>query len=232
MIRLLVKKILQNKSFTLEFIPTCDDLISFRFNYLCTFHTIPKLKRMNNKSFLRILLILSGVFQIFLNPGPIYDNQSLHSNEWNVFRSKGIHLIHLNVNSLFPKTDEIRYIAERTKVAVIGITESKLDESIFQSEIEIGNYDLLRCDRNRNGGGAECYIRSDISCVQKNFFPIVIENIFYEILLLPKTTPIIVGIMPPSQTNFLEILNMTFEKVDIDKKEIYILGDFRINTIF
>ena len=34
---------------------------------------------------------------------------------------------------------------------------------------------------------------------------------------------------PPSQTNFLEILNMTFEKVDVDKKEIYILGDFNIN---
>ena len=34
---------------------------------------------------------------------------------------------------------------------------------------------------------------------------------------------------PPSQTNFLEILNMTFEKVDIDKKEIYILGDFNVN---
>ena len=27
----------------------------------------------------------------------------------------------------------------------------------------------------------------------------------------------------------LEILNMTFEKVDIDKKEIYILSDFNIN---
>ena len=35
---------------------------------------------------------------------------------------------------------------------------------------------------------------------------------------------------PSSQTNFLEILNMTFEKVDIDKKEIYILGDFNLNT--
>ena len=34
---------------------------------------------------------------------------------------------------------------------------------------------------------------------------------------------------PPSQTNFLEILNMTFENVDINKKEIYILGDFNIN---
>ena len=34
---------------------------------------------------------------------------------------------------------------------------------------------------------------------------------------------------PSSQTNFLEILNMTFQKVDIDKKEIYILGDFKVN---
>ena len=34
---------------------------------------------------------------------------------------------------------------------------------------------------------------------------------------------------PPSQCNFLKILNMTFEKVDIDKKEIYILGDFNVN---
>ena len=60
-----------------------------------------------------------------------------------------------------------------------------------------------------------------VSYVQKNFFPNVIKNIFFKILL-PKTTPITVGIMyrPPSQTNFLEILNMTFEKVDTDKKEI------------
>ena len=30
--------------FTLEYIYTCDDLISFRFNYLCKFHLIRKLK--------------------------------------------------------------------------------------------------------------------------------------------------------------------------------------------
>ena len=33
----------------------------------------------------------------------------------------------------------------------------------------------------------------------------------------------------PSQSNFLKILNMTFEKTYIDKKEMYILGDFIIN---
>ena len=88
------------------------------------------------------MFVLSG--DISLNPGPVYNTQSLHSNEWNVFRSKEIYLIHLNFNSLLPKIDEICYMAERAKAAVIGITESKLDESIFQSEIQIDNYDLLR----------------------------------------------------------------------------------------
>ena len=55
-------------------------------------------------------------------------------------------------------------------------------------------------------------------------FPNVIEDIYFEILL-PKTSLITVGIVykPPSQTNFLEIRNMTFEKIDVDKKEIYSL---------
>ena len=116
-------------------------------------------------------------------------------------------------------------IAERTKAGVIGITESKLDESIFQSEIQIDNYDLLPCDRNRNRGVVACYIRSDISYVQKDFFPNVIKNIFFEIPL-PKTSPITVGILyrPPSQINFLEILNITFEKVDVDKKRYILLA--------
>ena len=88
---------------------------------------------MNNSSFIHIWLILSG--DITLNPGPVYNNQSLDVNEWNVFRSKGIHLIHLNVNSLLPNIDEICYRAERTKAPVIGITESKLHKSYFS----IGN---------------------------------------------------------------------------------------------
>ena len=74
----------KNQVFTVDFIHTCDDLFSSRFNYLCKFHLIPKLKRINNKSFLRILLLLSG--DISLNPGPVYNNQSLHSNKWDLFR--------------------------------------------------------------------------------------------------------------------------------------------------
>ena len=42
---------------------------------------------------------------------------------------------------------------------------------------------------------------------------------------------LIVGIIyrPPNQSNFLEIINANFEKLDADIKELYILGHFNIN---
>ena len=146
------------------------------------------------------MLLLSS--DISLNPELVYNNQSLHSNEWNVFRTKGIYLIHLNVNSLLPKIDEIHYLVERIKAAVIGITEFKLGESIFQSEIQIDNCNLLRCDRNRNSGGVAYYIRSNISYVQKDFFQMLLKTFSLK-FYCQETTPITVRIMytSPSQTS-------------------------------
>ena len=59
--------------------------------------------------------------------------------------------MHININSLLTKIDELRYIAKLSEAAVIGILESKLDDSVLSSEIQIGNYDLIRSDRNRHG---------------------------------------------------------------------------------
>ena len=71
-------------------------------------------------------------------------------------------MTHININSLLPKIDELRAIAYSTKLSVIGITESKLDDTVTNAEISIEGYDVLRCDRNRRGGGVTCYIRDDL----------------------------------------------------------------------
>ena len=107
-------------------------------------------------------------------------------------------------------TLDIIYICDK----LVSFHSSKLDETILQLEIQISNYELLRCDRNRNGGGVSCCIRSDIGFVQKRFSPRKIKNIFVEILLT-KTKPLIVGIIyrPPNQSNFLEIINANFDKL-------------------
>ena len=62
--------------------------------------------------------------------------------EWNISETKVLHLMHLNINSLLPKIDELRYITRPSNAAVIGISESKLDKSITLSEILINNHDL------------------------------------------------------------------------------------------
>ena len=158
---------------------------------------------------LLILLLISG--DINPNPGPPGPHVPQFDNKWEIFKKSGLHLIHININSLIPKIDEIRSIAKKTNAAVIGITESKLDETVHNSEIDIENYVLIRNDRNRKGGGVACYIRKDINFTEKSIFKNDIEHICIDILL-PKTKPFTVGIFyrPPNRTNFIENITEDF----------------------
>ena len=122
---------------------------------------ISKFRFKNDNSFCPLLLLLSG--DISLNPVPFSNPQFFKEEEWRTFSNRGLHLIQLNINSLLPKTDELRDIAKRTKAAVIGISGSKLDSTVLDPEIYIDNYEILHFSRNRHGGGVACYIRSDVS---------------------------------------------------------------------
>ena len=125
-----------------------------------------------------------------------------------VFKKRGLHFVHLNINSLPSKIEELRQIAKNTISAVIGLSETKLDKTIFDSEVSIPNYSLIRKDRNRKGGGVACYIRSDICFNSQNSLSDEIENISFD-LLLPKTKPIAIAIVykPPTDNRFLDYLS-------------------------
>ena len=64
---------------------------------------------------------------------------------------------------MLSKIEELRYFAKSTNAFVIGICESKLDPSVLEQEISLDNYKILRCDRNRHGGGVACYVRNYLS---------------------------------------------------------------------
>ena len=119
--------------------------------------------------------------------------------------------MHISINSLLPKIDELWYIAKLSEATVIGISESKLDDSVLSSEIQIENYELLRSDSNRHGGGVACFIRNDLFYNTKSFLPSEIEIIFIEIFL-PHSKPLVVGTIyrPPSQGSFTETITKHF----------------------
>ena len=64
-------------------------------------------------------------------------------------------------NNLLPKTDELQYITKLREVAVISNLESKLDDSVLSSEIQIENYDLIRSDRTDMVIVFACFIRDN-----------------------------------------------------------------------
>ena len=157
-----------------------------------------------------MLLLLSG--NVSLNTGPFRQGTLQCLNEWNVFKNRGLHFIHQNINCLLSKIEELHFIAKSTNGVIIGICESKLHASVLEQEISIDNYKILHCNRNRQGGGLACYIRNGLS--YNIVFPWEIGNIFCEILL-PNSKSVVVGTIycPPSQNNFLELLNSNMDKI-------------------
>ena len=87
-------------------------------------------------------------------------NDNLKENR-KTFRSRGLRFIHLDRNSLLTKIDELREI-KITNPTVIGITETKIDNSINDSEGFIDGYCAIRRDRDRKGGRVVCYVTNKI----------------------------------------------------------------------
>ena len=134
--------------------------------------SLSQLSIKNDRSFFKHLLLLSGDIEV--HPGPVQFPQRDQNGmpnirdkngleKFDIFNKRGLHFIHVNINSILPNIDELRHIAQSIKLYVIGISESKLDSSVNDNEINIPGYEILRKDRNRNGGGVLAYIRNDIS---------------------------------------------------------------------
>ena len=87
---------------------------------------------------------------------------------------KGFKLVCININSLFKHIDEIRYILINSPLEVLAINESKLDDTISDTEVCIPGYIIIRKDRSRSGGGVALYIRENLSYTNRiDLVPVV-----------------------------------------------------------
>ena len=127
-----VRTCTRSEFFASEFMNSCDD-----FQFLITqmnsaFYSVSKLEYRNLNSYFHLLILLSS-----LNPGSNHQHKLQCLNEWNIFKSRSLHSIHLNINSLSPKIEKLRIIAKSTNAVITGISESKLSESVLESKIQI-----------------------------------------------------------------------------------------------
>ena len=150
------------------------------------YYALSKIHLHKHKSYFRIIQLLSG--DVNLNPGrnadvvmyslflmrvflmmnlrffPVVMMETWTlKNGYIVFKKKVLHFVHININSLLLKINELRYLAKSSNATIVGIIETKLDNSISSSENEIEGYDLLRLDQSPRRGGVACYIKRSLA---------------------------------------------------------------------
>ena len=174
--------------------------------------------------FVIVVSLLSGWLSAwFLN--------EINNDTWNIFQKRGMHSIHLNINSPLSRRNEIRFTASLTNATVIGLSETNLDNTVLSSELEIEGYGLVKPDRSWRGGSVACFVKNSILYNRKPNFCINTESIFIEIFL-PKFKLVLIDISykSPDKYDFVNCLQRTFIDTNvIESQEYYLLGDININ---
>ena len=154
---------------------------------------------------------------------------------------RGFKISHLNIRSLVKNIDQLKIYHHHCQFDIICISETMLDDTVQDNEVSLNGYEIIRKDRNRNGGGIAIYIKNCINYkLRQDLDHANLESITVEIFK-PKTKSFLINTWyrPPGST--LDLF-MDYEeciaKTDNENKEVITIGDFNcdwnnlaVNTI-
>ena len=113
---------------------------------------------------------------------------------------------------------------------ILCITETWLDDTVFNHEVECQGYTLFRNDRNRHGGGVAIYAKDNLDVILKQDFNLDgIESLWIEITKINLIDSLLVCAMyrpPNSDQQYYDNMINVITKAAASEKEMIILGDF------
>ena len=122
----------------------------------------------------------------------------------------------LNIVTLLPKIDEIRFSMFKKNIDLIAFNETRLDSNISDGVVNLNDYDIIRNDRLRNGGGACIYLRSSINyLIRNNLIPTDLEAVCIEIFK-PHSKPFLVTTIyspPNASLDSLPVLKILLKRL-------------------
>ena len=143
-------------------------------------------------------------------------------------------IMSLNIFSLLPHLDELRLLVDSEKPHIMCINETKLDDSIDDSLIQLDDYVIVRKDRNIYGGGVALYIHQNIQFEPKRELMCdEIESLSVQIKN-GKFKPFIVTSIyrPPGKpVSYFNELESLFSMLEAQNKESIIIGDINCVTL-
>ena len=147
---------------------------------------------------------------------------------------RGFKMAFLNIVSLPKKIDEIRHSMSNKNIDLIAFNETRLDSSFTDNFIHLDNYDIIRKDRSRNGGGVCIYLRSSINYkIRSDLISSDLEAVCVEITK-PHSRPFIVTTVyrpPNASSDFFDHFEKLIKQIDDEDKEMYLMGDLNCDML-
>ena len=141
--------------------------------------------------------------------------------------------MYFNCRSLIPKLDELRAICQANKPDTVCIVETWLSTDIFDSELFIPNYTIVRHDRNRHGGGVALYVNDSVLCKTIVCGPADLELLI--VSLCKANFKLCLGVFyrpPSSHPHIFDSLCEALLTVDTSHFSNFVLiGDFNVNLL-
>ena len=140
----------------------------------------------------------------------------------------GVKVMALNTFSLMPHLDELRVFISGNKPHIIGITETKIDSTIQNSDIEIDEYVIERNDRDEHGGSVVLYIHKSINYrLREDLQNTNVKSISIQVKVGKYKPFIITSIYRPSgkTVNHFNDIDAFFSIIEAEDKESIYFGD-------
>ena len=147
---------------------------------------------------------------------------------------------HINIRSILSVDDSgsrldhlYNYMCKDNKIDIMFLSETKLDNTIKNEDIDIEGYQVYRKDRNRSGGGVAIYTRNEFQV--EYLTDLNIDGIEMLWLKIMADKPFLVAVYyrPPNQSSdeskfFLDCMYATIDVISDKYKHlpIFIMGDF------
>ena len=160
--------------------------------------------------------------------------------------TKGFHICHINIRSLWPKYPQLSEYLHMYKVACFGISETWLNEGLNNELLHIPSYTLYRLDRSwlgqgnavKKGGGVCCYVSDKYIASSTEYEDLNCSNSDLEcqwiVIQQKMTKPFIVCNLYRNQTGSLkaalDYIDQCLHKINLhDSRELFIIGDFNVD---
>ena len=140
-----------------------------------------------------------------------------------------------NCRSLLPKVDELRAAVKSVKPSFIATTETRLNNGINNTEVDINGYCIEGHHRNSHGGGVAIYIRDGLKYERK----LELEEPHFETLCIEfkmsKNLPCLLicayRAPKPHVESFIDYLDDVTRDALRSNKQIIIIGDLNCDCL-